>query len=111
MSYQAPPPNYGQPAYGGGGVPQNHPRATTALILGILAFLCCGIFTGIPAFIIGRRAEAEIYASGGQLGGAGMAKAGWILGLISIILSVLALIFWIVLFATGAFETTTTTTS
>jgi hypothetical protein len=102
MSYQAPPP----PAsgYGGyGGIPPDHPRAQLSLILGILGLVCCGLFTAIPAYIIGNKAVKEIDASGGTIGGRGMANAGKICGLIGIILSVLGLIAWILLIATGAF--------
>jgi len=99
MSYGPPPPGgYGQPQYGG--MPQNHGSATTALILGILSFVCCGLL-GIPAYIIGKRAEREIQASNGTLSGDGMAKAGWILGLIAMILMALSILAFIVLFAGG----------
>ncbi len=100
MSYGTPPPGggyqpppgapYGQQPYGA--PPPQHPSATTALILGILSFVLCGPFTGVPAYIIGKRAEREIVAANGALSGDGMAKAGWILGLISIILTVLSLV-------------------
>jgi len=99
MSYGPPPPGgYGQPQYGG--MPQQHGSATTALILGILSFVCCGLL-GIPAYIIGKRAEREIEASNGALTGDGMAKAGWILGLIAIVLMVLGILVFILLLAGG----------
>ncbi len=81
-------------------MPQQHGSATTALILGILSFVCCRA-PGIPAYIIGKRAEREIQASNGALTGDGMAKAGWILGLIAIILMVLGILVFIVLLAGG----------
>lgn len=103
MSYSAPPPpppggGYGQPApYGGGMAPQgNNQKALWSLILGIVGILCCGVFTGIPAMILSKSAEKEIAQTGQQ--GAGMAKAGFILGIVSIALFVLA----IILYATGA---------
>lgn len=97
MSYQQ-PPGYGASGYG---QPMgDHPKAQTAMILGIISFVCgCGIFTAIPAYIIGNNAVKEIDASGGQYGGRGMANAGKILGLIGIILGVLGLIFWVIWFA------------
>ena len=99
MSYGPPPPGgYGQPQYGG--APQQHGAATTALILGILSFVCCGLL-GIPAYIIGKRAEREIQASNGTLTGDGMAKAGWILGLIAMILMALGILAFVVLLAGG----------
>jgi len=99
MSYGAPPPGgYGQPMPGGMG--QQHGSATTAMILGILGLVLCGLL-GIPAFIIGRKAEREILASNGALTGEGMAKAGWIMGLISMIFIVLGIVLVIVLIAGG----------
>jgi len=35
------------------------------MILGIVSVLCCGIFAGIPAIILGNQAKGEIAASGG----------------------------------------------
>ena len=102
MSYDAPPPpppGYGQPSPYGAPVPQGtNSKAVWSLVLGILGILCCGFFTGIPALILGRSAQNEIATSG--QGGAGMAKAGFILGIISIVLGIIS----IILFATGALD-------
>ncbi len=107
MSYTPPPP---PPPGGTGGyaTPQTSQKALWSMILGILGLVCCGLFAGIPALILGNSARKEIAASGGALSGDGMAKAGVIMGWIAIALSVLGLIFALV---TGAFTTTTTTTS
>jgi hypothetical protein len=88
-----PPPQYGapQPPYGGAPAP-NHPRATLTLILGILSIPCCGLFTGIPAIILGRGALQEIDANPGQYGGRGLVNAGYICGIIGTALSVLGII-------------------
>ena len=104
MSYDAPPP---PPAQGGyGAVPQNHPKAQTAMILGIVGLVCCGP-VGIAAFIMGNNAVKEIDASGGRLGGRGMAQAGKIMGIIAIVLMVLGIILYAILFATGAMSVST----
>ena len=70
-----PPPNPWQaPAYGQPGVPvasATNQKATWALILGILGPFCCGIFTAIPALILGIMARKEIDASGGTPDGPG----------------------------------------
>ena len=58
-------PAYGQPAYGapyGAAAPVNTQKATWALVLGILSLLCCGLFTGIPAIIMGKSAKEELEA-------------------------------------------------
>jgi len=102
MSYQPPPPP--PPGYGYGGPggyvppPQDHPKAQTAMILGILGLVCCGIIA-IPAYIIGNNAVREIDASGGQLGGRGMANAGKIMGIIGIVLMVVGILFYAVVIA------------
>lgn len=100
MSYQQ-PPGYGASGYGQGQPMGDHPKAQTAMILGILGLVCCGLLA-IPAYIIGNNAVKEIDASGGQYGGRGMANAGKICGLIGIVLMILGIIFYVILFAVGA---------
>ena len=101
-----PPPGYG-PGPGGYGVPQrgNNSKAIWALVLGILGLLCCGFFTGIPAIILGRRAQNEIDLSGGAQGGRGMATAGFVLGIIACVWGVIS----IILYATGVLSFNTST--
>ena len=70
----------------------DHPKATTALILGILGIVVCG-FLAPFAWRIGKRTVDEIDASQGQLGGRGSAQAGYILGLIGTVLLGLGLLF------------------
>ena len=68
--------------------------AVVALVCGIL--LCLGPFTGIPAIVagaIGRRAAAEQPES---VGGANMALAGILLGVLNLLLSALGLVIAIV---------------
>lgn len=106
------PPNYGAPpppppppggfppsGYPPGGGPKpskTNSKAIWSLVLGIAGLLCCGFFTGIPALVLGNTAKKEIDAGNGT--GRGLAQAGFILGIVSIVLGVLGLI----LVATGA---------
>lgn len=93
MSYGPPPPAnpYGStPGYGG--APQDHPKGTTVLILGILSLVCCGLFTGIPAIIIGKNALRETDAAPGMYSNAGALKAGYICGIIGTALSVVGIV-------------------
>jgi ABC-type Fe3+ transport system permease subunit len=103
LSYGTPPPTDGpygqQPPYGPPA--PTHGSATTALVLGILSLVVCGPL-GIPAYIIGRRAEREVKMSQGQLAGEGLAKAGWIMGLIAMILMVVAVLLIILFVAIAA---------
>lgn len=84
---------YQQPAYGY--VPPNHPQATTALILGIVGMVLCP-FVGIAGFVIGGRVRREIDAAPGQWGGRGLATAGWVLGILSIVYAALVLVFTVI---------------
>lgn len=95
MSYNAPPPNYGEESPYGASVPQGtNTKAIWALVTGILSLLCCGP-VGIASIILGRSAQAEV-AQTGQ-GGAGLAKAGFILGILGLALMVV----YVILYATG----------
>ena len=95
---QQPPGGYGQPGYGGG----DHPRGTLVLVLGILSLVCCGLFTGIPAIIMGKGALEEIDRSPGTYTNRGAIKAGYICGIIGTALSALGIVLNVVLLAAGA---------
>ena len=100
------PNAYGQPAYA---VPQDHPKATTVLILGILGLVACQL-AGPFAWVMGNRVVQEIDASNGAIGGRSSANAGRICGIVAsvlLILSVVVFIGFILLFAVTASTTTT----
>ncbi len=101
--YGTPPPGYNPPPGGDpyGMPPQNSNKAVWALVTGLLGLLCCGVI-GIAGIILGKQAKAEIEASQGRLTGAGMAKAGFILGIVSVVLTVIGVVFYAILFATGS---------
>lgn len=99
-----PQPTYGESAYRqpgyGAYVPPNHPKATTALVLGIIGVVLCP-FVGIAGFVIGGRVRREIAAAPGQWGGHGLATAGWVLGIISIVYASLLLVYLVILVVVG----------
>src|SRR5699024_649457 len=83
---------YGQ-AGGPYGQPQDvgtNQKAIWALVTGILGF-CCGPI-GIVAIFLGRSGREEIDQTGGRQGGRGLAQAGYILGIIAVVLWVLGLV-------------------
>ena len=80
--------------------PPDHPQAVTAMVLGILGLVCCGLASPF-AIWLGRKSMREIDASGGRVGGRGQAQAGFILGIIGTALWVLGLLFYVGLFAFG----------
>ncbi len=95
MDLPPPPPPPPPPPSGYGYQPvPNHPRATVAMVLGIVSLVCCGLL-GPVALVMGRKAVAEIDGSGGMMGGRGQAQAGWICGLIATIFLVLGLVFFL----------------
>lgn len=109
-------PGYGQyPPQGGGygqpGMPgQNHPRAVTSMVLGIIGVVCCSL-TAPFALFMGKKAVTEIDASGGRMGGRGQAQAGFILGIIGSVLLVLGILWFILAIALGSFSFEAGTTS
>ena len=99
-NYPPPPPGGGyQPPPSGGGFqppPQgmvattSNNDATIALVAGILSIVCCGFIAAIPAIIYGNRVRND--PSNPQQG---FGTAGFIMGWISIALSVIGIIAWI----------------
>lgn len=65
-------------------------------IVGLASFVFCygalSIVLGPLSFFLGRSAQKEIQATPTAWSNAGMAKAGWILGLIQTILAVIVII-------------------
>ena len=59
---------------------ENDPKAVASLVFGLLSMTCAGLFTGIPAMILGSLAQKDIRASRGRTIGSGMATAGAVLG-------------------------------
>jgi Domain of unknown function (DUF4190) len=81
QQYQQPYPPQGYPvAYA-----PEHPKATTALVLGILGVVLCQVLAPF-AWRIGKRTRDEIDASQGRLAGRGSAQAGYILGIVGTVL-------------------------
>jgi hypothetical protein len=82
--------------------PKTDGMAIAALVVGIVAAVgvfCYGIVAiilGPIAIYLGLRSRRQIKASGGALGGYGMAQAGWIIGLIAAILGLIYLAFIVI---------------
>lgn len=97
------PPQYGAVPV----APAGSSKATTSLVLGILGILCCGPL-GIVAIVLGKQSTAEAAAAGAPQ--SGNAKAGIILGWISVALMAVAIVFWGLFFTlglAGVFDPTT----
>lgn len=127
-AYGTPPPAYGAPAQPGYGTPQqgaaygypaaprpNHPSATTALVLSLVALagiLFCGGITLVLspfAWRLGTKAVREIDASPGTYGGRDQANAGRIMGIIGTVFLGLGILAIVGLIAIGLASSSTTT--
>ncbi|HEY2369298.1 MAG TPA: DUF4190 domain-containing protein [Polyangiaceae bacterium] len=83
--------------------PQNDGKAIASLVLGILSLVgCVGMLAGIPAIILGFMSRRDIARSGGTMGGDGLALGGIITGILSTLLSVGLIIFYVAIFAAVA---------
>lgn len=76
-------------------------RAIAALILGILSLVCMGFVTGIPAIILGRMELNAIKEGKAVCAGEGVAKVGYILGIVGTVLTCLAMFAFVALLALG----------
>jgi len=90
--------------------PRTDGLAIASLVIGIVSIpcslACLGIILGPVAAIMGFISRQRVSASGGAIGGGGMAIAGLILGLIGFLLSV-GWFFYAVTHNTGTTPTTT----
>ncbi|MFM8772476.1 MAG: DUF4190 domain-containing protein [Actinomycetota bacterium] len=79
----------------GGGTTSENSNGTVALVCGILSFFVCPIILSIVAIIYGKKGMAS--AAAGRADNGGQAKAGYIMGIISIILFVVLAILYAIL--------------
>ena len=83
--------------------PGSSPKAETgnkamfSLILGILSFLCCGPFTGIPGAILGKMEMDAIKQGRSPESNMGMAKAGFWISIVATALWIIGVILAVVL--------------
>ncbi|CAA9315808.1 MAG: hypothetical protein AVDCRST_MAG61-2496 [uncultured Friedmanniella sp.] len=90
----------GYPGYGYGSV--DHPKATPALVTGILGLtlsFACGVggLAGIAGVVLGSRAKREIDADPARWTGRGKATAGVLTGAIGLAI----LVVWVIAFLVG----------
>jgi hypothetical protein len=76
-------------------------RGVLILILGILSFVLCGIFTAIPAWIMGNNDLKEMESGAMDPSGRGLTNAGRILGMIATILTILGVVIVVALLILG----------
>lgn len=94
-----PPPAYPPPAQAG---TQTEPRAIASLVFAILGFVFAlplglpGMIAGPIAYFVGKDARTRIVESGGALGGAGIANAGRIFGVITTAIGAVVTLLWLI---------------
>lgn len=91
------PQQYGAPYQPPQPLAPMHPKATTALVLGIVGLagtFICGVTVvlGPFAWVTGARAKREIAAAPGQFRGEGEAQVGMILGIVTTVLLLLVIV-------------------
>lgn len=74
------------------GSPQNG-MGTAALVLGILGFFCFPLISSVLAIIFGKIGMTR--ANQGLATNRGVAKAGFVLGIIGVVLAGIGLIVWV----------------
>lgn len=80
------------------GLPRGEkPPASTAAVVAAVAgiLLCLGPITGISALVAGFVGRAAARARPHEVGGGGLALAGILLGIVNLVLSALALTYWL----------------
>jgi hypothetical protein len=77
-------------------------------VLGLLSLTCCLSILGPVAFFVGNSSLNRIRASGGTLGGEGLANAGRILGIIGTVFLVIFVIYVILRVFTSMASISTT---
>jgi len=83
---------YGQPPYGG--PPRTEGLAVASLVLGIVGLVGCLVVAPILAIVFGLQAKTKISQNPAALQGAGMAQAGFVLGIIGLALDVVYIAWW-----------------
>jgi hypothetical protein len=71
-------------------------RGALILVLGILGLVACGIFTGIPAWIMGNGDLAKMRAGTMDPTGESLTNIGRILGMITCILTLVSIVLSVV---------------
>ena len=77
-------------------------RGVLILVLGILSFVLCGIFTAIPAWVMGNSDLRAMDAGQMDPSGRGLTQAGKICGMIAVILSIIGLVVTVIFFLFAA---------
>lgn len=67
-------------------------KATATLVLALVSFVLCPVLPAIAALVVGGQAAREIRESSGRLAGEGLVKAGRIIAIANIVVSLLGFV-------------------
>ena len=76
-------------------------RGTLILILGILSLVFCGIFTGLPAWIMGNGDVKQMAAGTMDPSGRSLTVAGKVCGMIATILFIIGIVIVLAMLVLG----------
>src|SRR5262249_36191125 len=68
---------------------QKQGLAITSFVLGVPSLICFGLLAGIPAIILGHIAYSRARRTPGQYGGSGFAIAGFVMGYVGFVTTML----------------------
>lgn len=74
-------------------------RGTLVLILGLLGLTICGAATGLPAWLLASRDLREMHAGRMDRSGEKLTKIGQVLGIVSLVLTMIGLLATVLLVA------------
>ena len=80
------------------GQQQTPGNAIAALVLGILGLILCPIVCSVLAIVFGQQAKSQIERDP-NLTGAGLAQAGFIMGIVGLVLYGLFILIWVIAIA------------
>ncbi|GIV15566.1 MAG: hypothetical protein KatS3mg022_1001 [Armatimonadota bacterium] len=73
-------------------------EATAALVFGILGLICCPVFS-IAALVLGKQEMNRIDQGMSAVEGRGLAQAGYVLGIVSLVIWIAGILLWILAFS------------
>jgi len=82
--------------------PQTNGLAIASLVLGLVGLVTCNCLTVVPGIVLGHIGLSQIRRSGGAQTGRRMAVGGLVTGYITLVLSIMLTVAFIVLMTIGA---------
>lgn len=101
---EQPPYPYGPPSPGPAGPAPTDDKAVWALVSSIAGFFLCPIVLHIVGWVLANQSLSTIRASGGAIGGDGLAKAARVLAIVGLVLYGVGILLGVLLLVLGIFS-------